>query len=249
MPEAESHKPKPPTSFLLKGIAVIVNYATGGSGGLFSPTLFLGGMLGGMAGFGLVPLQNALPLPGYAGDQNVNGACVLLGMGSFFGSVIRNPLTSLIMIFEMTGTYSLILPLMGGNLIAWAIANRFSSVSIYNALLLQDGFSLKQLPGYRGAQDYAILSVSTIMTHNVEALPLDATLEETRHNLEKRPQQHHGYPVLDDDPLCGIVTRAEIQQAEPDSKLSDLIAGQKLFVIDTNCSIRDAAHHLISRNF
>lgn len=235
--------------FVLKGIAVVINYATGGSGGLFSPTLFLGGMIGGMTGIGLALLQDFFPLPGYPGDQHVIGACVLLGMGSLFGSVIRNPLTSLIMIFEMTGTYSLILPLMGGNLIAWAIANRLSSVSIYNALLLQDGISLRHLPNYRGAQDYAKLPVSTIMTHDVEGLPLDATIEDIRNDLRKRTQQHHGYPVLDQDRLCGIVTRAEIQQADPDSTLANLIAEQKLFVVDTNYSIRDAANHLISRDY
>jgi CIC family chloride channel protein len=87
------------------------------------------------------------------------------------------------------------------------------------------------------------------MTHDVEGLSLNATIEETRNELRPRTERHHGYPVLDDGRLCGIVTRAEIQQAAPDSHLSDLIANQKLFVVDTNCSIRDAANHLISRDF
>jgi CIC family chloride channel protein len=236
--------------FVFKGLAVIINYATGGSGGLFSPTLFLGGMIGGMAGMGLAALQEVFPLPGYPGDQDVIGACVLLGMGALFGSVIRNPLTSLIMIFEMTGTYSLILPLMVGNLIAWAIASKLSSVSIYNALLLQDGISLRHLPSYRGSQDYAKLPVSTIMTHDVESLPLGNTVQEVRLDLKERPQRHHGYPIADDDgKLCGIVTRAEIQQATPEMTIAEIISEQNLFVVDTNCSIRDAANHLITRSY
>lgn len=236
--------------FIFKGLAVIINYATGGSGGLFSPTLFLGGMIGGMTGIGLAALQESFPLPGYPGDQHVIGACVLLGMGALFGSVIRNPLTSLIMIFEMTGAYSLILPLMVGNLIAWAIAGRLSSVSIYNALLLQDGISLRHLPSYRGSQDYAKLPVSTIMTHDVESLPRDASVREVRLELRERPQRHHGYPVTDDQgKLCGIVTRAEIQQASPEITLAEIIRDQDLFVIETSCSIRDAANHLISRDY
>ena len=236
--------------FVLKGLAVVINYATGGSGGLFSPTLFLGGMLGGMMGIGLASLQNVLPLPGYPGDQNVIGACVLLGMGALFGSVIRNPLTSLIMIFEMTGTYSLILPLMVGNLIAWAIASRLSSVPIYHALLLQDGISLRLLPSYRGSQDYTKLPVSSIMTHDVESLPLTATVAQVRRDLKNRAQRHHAYPVIDEDGLLsGIVTRAEIQQSDSEATLAEIITEQDLFTIDTNCSIRDAANHLIARDF
>jgi len=236
--------------FVIKSVAVIINYATGGSGGLFSPTLFLGGMLGGMIGMGVATLHEFIPIPGYPGPTPIIGACVLLGMGAFFGSVIRNPLTSLIMIFEMTGTYSLILPLMVGNLIAWALASRISPVSIYHALLVQDGISLRQLPSYRGSQDYAKLPVSTIMTHDVETLPLAASIEDVRLDLKTRPQRHHGYPVVDSQGhLAGIVTRSEIQQAGSGSSMNDLIVDQDLFVIDTSCSIRDAANHLISRDF
>lgn len=236
--------------FVLKGIAVVINYATGGSGGLFSPTLFLGGMLGGMVGIGLTALQKVMPLPGYPGDSHVIGACVLLGMGAFFGSVIRNPLTSLLMIFEMTGTYSLILPLMVGNLIAWAIASRLSPISIYHALLIQDGISLRQLPSYRGTQDYAKLPVSTIMTHDVETLPLTASIEDIRLDLKTRPQRHHGYPVVDQaERLTGIVTRGEIQQAPADLTIAALIAEQDLVTIDPNCPIRDAANRLIRHDF
>lgn len=238
------------TLFVLKGLAVVINYASGGSGGLFSPTLFLGGMLGGMTGMALAALQKVIPLPAYPGDSDVIGACVLLGMGAFFGSVIRNPLTSLVMIFEMTGTYSLILPLMGGNLVAWAIASRLSPVSIYHALLVQDGISLRRLPSYRGSQDYAKLPVSTIMTHDVETLPLNASLADIRLDLKTRPQRHHGYPVVDSqDRLSGIVTRSEIQQARDGISLAEVIADQDLFTVDTTCSIRDAANHLISRDY
>ena len=238
------------TLFILKGLAVVINYATGGSGGLFSPTLFLGGMLGGMMGIGLAALQEVMPIPGYPGDQNVIGACVLLGMGALFGSVIRNPLTSLIMIFEMTGTYSLILPLMVGNLVAWAIASRLSSVPIYNALLLQDGISLRRIPTYRGTQDYTKLPVSAIMTHDVDTLSPSAIIEEVRLDLRSRNERHHGYPVVEKGgKLVGIVTRAEIQQADPTTTVRDIITDQTLFTIDPDCPIRDAANLLITKDY
>ena len=98
--------------FVFKFIAVVVSYATGGSGGLFSPTLFLGGMLGGIFGVGLLALHRHLGLfGGLPENQDIIGACVLLGMGAMFASIVRCPITSLVIIFEMTRNYSFILPL------------------------------------------------------------------------------------------------------------------------------------------
>ena len=72
---------------IFKIIAVVLNYATGGSGGLFSPTLFIGGMLGSLLGFGAVWFNtHIMSLPDYPGDPKVIGGCVLLGMGSMFSS-------------------------------------------------------------------------------------------------------------------------------------------------------------------
>ncbi len=71
--------------FIFKFIAVIISYATGGSGGLFSPTLFLGGMLGGIFGVGLLYLHQHLHwFGGLPRNEDVVGACVLLGMGAMF---------------------------------------------------------------------------------------------------------------------------------------------------------------------
>ena len=235
---------------VLKGLAVIVNYATGGSGGLFSPTLFLGGMIGGIMGFGLAQLNQILPIPGFPGDQEVIGGCVLLGMGALFGSVIRNPLTSLIMIFEMTGNYSLILPIMGGNLIAWGIASRLQRVPIYNALLMQDGISLKEMPAYRGSQDYAQLPIAAIMTHDVETIPLGATVAQVRTSLRQKNLSKHAYPVVDEaGALCGIVTRAELQLAVPETLISEIIEDQELMTLTPKVSIKAAANRLIAGDF
>ena len=119
------------TLLVMKFLAVVLNYASGGSGGLFSPTLFLGGMLGGLVGVGLANVQHMGEwIPAFPADDKVIGGCVLLGMGAMFAAVIRCPFTSLIIIFEMTGNYSLILPLMAGNMLAWQIAKRLQPVSI-----------------------------------------------------------------------------------------------------------------------
>lgn len=238
------------TLLVLKALAVIVNYATGGSGGLFSPTLFLGGMIGGVMGVALAAFHEAVPIHGYPGDQEVIGGCVLLGMGALFGAVIRNPLTSLIMIFEMTGNYSLILPIMGGNLIAWGIASRLQNTPIYNALLIQDGISLKKMPSYRGSQDYTQLPIAAIMTYDVETVGKGESVSQVRTRLRQRKLAKHSYPVVGDEgELCGIVTRGELQLAVPETLISEIIEEQELVSFTPKLSIRDAANQLIARDF
>ncbi len=79
--------------FIGKFVATLFGYATGGSGGLFSPTLFLGGMLGGALGEGLTGLQGHVNLFWGTADTHIIGACVLLGMGAMFASIIRCPFT------------------------------------------------------------------------------------------------------------------------------------------------------------
>ena len=155
---------------LFKFLAVVVTYSSGGSGGLFSPALFLGAMLGGLVGTALSWIHTQIPIPGFPDQAAVIGGCVLLGMGASFAAIIRCPFTSLIIIFEMTGNYTLILPLMAGNIIAWGLVKRLRPVGLYSALLLQDGITLKRMPAYRGPQDYRNLPVATIMTHDVITL-------------------------------------------------------------------------------
>lgn len=235
---------------ICKFIAVVVNYATGGSGGLFSPTLFLGGMLGGLVGMVLVGMEGWFPFPHWPGAHEVVGGCVLLGMGAMFSAVVRCPFTSLIIIFEMTGNYSLILPLMAGNMLAWSIAKRLSPVALYDALLLQDGVSLKKFSAYRGSQDYRNLPVSAIMSHEVLAMQSEVSVAENIKELGAKGMIFHAYPIVDTSgDLVGIVTRHELEEAAGEVLLSSLIFDQVLLAIHPETSIRDAANRMIAKNF
>ena len=144
--------------FVGKYLASLVAFSMGGSGGLFGPVLCVGGLLGGIVG---VLFNSYVEL-----DHSFVGAAALLGMGAFFAAVIRCPLTSVLIPFEMTLNYSLILPLMVANMVAYYLAARWRPVPIYNALLLQDKVTLKTMPSYQGAQDWKNLPVSTIMNHD-----------------------------------------------------------------------------------
>ena len=129
----------------LKLIATLFSYASGGAGGIFAPALFIGGMLGGVFGY----LDQAI-LHHATGEV---GAFALVGMGAVFAGIIRAPITSVLIIFEMTGSYDLILPLMISNMTAYALARHVRPTPIYEALLHQDGI---YLPHRRSRASHAL---------------------------------------------------------------------------------------------
>lgn len=119
---------------LAKLVATVMSYSSGGAGGIFAPSLFVGAMLGGVVGH--------LDVFALGHDSNQLGAFALVGMGAVFAGVIRAPITSVLIIFEMTGGYGLVLPLMLANTTSYMLARRLRPVPIYEALLLQDGIEL-----------------------------------------------------------------------------------------------------------
>jgi len=119
---------------VLKLAATVCSYSSGGVGGIFAPALFIGGMLGGAVGYFDVAI--------FHHSTDSIGAFALVGMGAVFAGIIRAPMTSVLIIFEMTGSYGLILPLMIANMSAYGLARHWRPVPVYEALLLQDGVVL-----------------------------------------------------------------------------------------------------------
>lgn len=114
--------------------ATIVSYASGNAGGVFAPSLYIGAMAGAAVG---ALVQAYAPFPTAS-----PGAYALVGMGALFAGIVRAPLTSVFMIFEVTQDYEILVPLMVANLLAFTIARRFQPVPLYRALLEQDGVKL-----------------------------------------------------------------------------------------------------------
>jgi CIC family chloride channel protein len=119
---------------VFKFAAMAMSYGSGSVGGIFAPSLFIGGMLGGAVGYVDV---NVFHHP-----ADSIGAFALVGMGAVFAGIIRAPMTSVLIIFEMTGSYGLVLPLMIANMSAYGLARHWRHVPIYEALLEQDGVVL-----------------------------------------------------------------------------------------------------------
>jgi CIC family chloride channel protein len=118
----------------VKLAATIVSYSTGNAGGIFGPTLYIGAMAGGALG---VLVHHAAPFP-----VAEPGAYALVGMGALFAGILRAPMTSVFMIFEITQDYQILVPLMVANLLAFTISRRLQPTPIYHALLAQDGIRL-----------------------------------------------------------------------------------------------------------
>jgi len=130
---------------LLKFVATVCAYSSGGAGGIFAPSLFIGGMLGGVIG--------VLDVAVFGDPPTAIGSFALVGMGAVFAGVIRAPITSVLIIIEMTDGYSLILPLMIANMSAYALARALRPTPIYEALLAQDGIDLAAHRGEPGRSD------------------------------------------------------------------------------------------------
>jgi CIC family chloride channel protein len=119
---------------LLKLASTVCSYSSGGSGGIFAPALFIGAMLGGSVGY--------LDVTIFHHSTDAIGAFAVVGMGAVFAGIVRAPMTSILIVFEMTGGYGLVLPLMIANMSAFALARHWRHTPIYEALLAQDGFYL-----------------------------------------------------------------------------------------------------------
>ena len=150
---------------VLKIVATAVCYSSGNAGGIFGPSLFIGAMMGGAVG----SIAHYF-LPNYTAGP---GAYALVGMGAAFAGIVRTPLTSVIMIFEMTRDYTIIVPLMISNLIAFFISQRFQRIPIYEALAGQDGV---HLPTAESRSNHGRIRIAQVMrASNGES---DTTFEE-----------------------------------------------------------------------
>jgi CIC family chloride channel protein len=186
----------------LKLVATVVSYSSGCSGGIFGPSLYIGGMIGGAIGI-LTKLVTGSPV-------TQPGAFALVGMGAAFAGIVRAPVTSIVMIFEMTNNYSIILPLMVANIISYALATKFSPIPLYDALLMQDGIHLPHTERHTLKQ----VPVSAAMTRDVTTVPGGLTVEEAFKYVQQLPEHHHAYPVVEDGGrLIGLFTFNDLKRA------------------------------------
>ena len=183
-----------------KLVATIVSYASGNTGGIFAPSLYLGAMVGGATGM-LVQQIAPFPIGGI-------GAYALVGMGTLFAGIVRAPMTSVFMIFEITQDYQILVPLMVANLLSFLISRRFQPVPAYRALLEQDGVHLPPSPSGASVGKWRVRDV---MATDIAWLPAAASIAEAWDLVKDASGRCHlvGSPGT----LVGLVTRESLDEA------------------------------------
>jgi CIC family chloride channel protein len=185
----------------LKPLATSFTLGSGNSGGVFAPSLFTGAVLGGAYGY----IVHGL-FPDITGEI---GAYALVGMAAVFAAAARAPLTSILIVFEMSGDYHLILPLMTASIVGSSITNWLHPDSIYTLKLTKKGINFDQgrdLDVMQGVLVEEVMNQSPVKVHKDQSLAeLFAIFQETH---------LYGFPVMNnDEDLYGIVTLQDMERA------------------------------------
>jgi CIC family chloride channel protein len=223
----------------VKIVAVSVTIGSGGSGGVFAPSLFIGAMLGGAVG----SLAHSL----WPAHTTTAGAYALAGMGAVVAAGTHAPITAIIIIFEMTNDYKIILPLMITCIIATLLSTRLQSSSIYTLKLLRRGVDI-----HRGR---AVNVLTAIKVRDV--MKRDPATVSPRDGLGKvlsRFVEHAGttlFVIEDDRTLKGVITIDELRPIlKSQGTLEGLLIAQDVMVwgdhptVSSGDSLADVMRHL-----
>jgi CIC family chloride channel protein len=192
----EVHASVAAIAFVAQFILTLVAFGSGAPGGLFAPSLILGSCLGYIIGvFQLYTLGEGNPTT-YA----------LAGMGAFFSAVSKVPFTAIVIVFEMTTDFNLVLPLMIGSVTSYLVAEKIVPGSLYDKLLQLSGIIIqKQAPL---EEVLTKLTARDVMQRRVETLEAEMSLDEA---VEAFSRSHHrGFPIVEDGKLVGIVTQSDL---------------------------------------
>ena len=218
-----------------KILATSLTMWVGGSGGVFAPSLFMGAMLGSAYG----ALAHQL-VPGLAVAA---GAYGLVGMGAVFASSARAPITAVLIIFELTGDYHIILPLMIAIIVATALSNALTRDTIYTLKLRRRGININKPQGTLMAQ----IKIADAMGKAPRALAPEQPLSDVLDRFTT--ERADALPVIDaDGSLLGVIAAIDIEQnldgSRDDLRASNLVHEVPELRVDQ--SLEDAVQALAS---
>ena len=195
--------------------ATSITLGSGGSGGVFAPSLFMGAMLGG--GFGFV-VHGILPSTTASG-----GAYALVGMAAVFAGAARAPITAILILFEMTDNYLIILPLMLSTVISTLLAEQLSRESIYTLKLARRGIRLALGRDIDVMQGVFVNEAMTPVAE-LDIVSSAMSLGDLAQSFDRT--RHHGFPVVDEKgDLHGVVTHRDLEEAMHRGDIRDLTVG------------------------
>ena len=204
----------------LKMLATSITLGSGGFGGVFSPSLFIGGFLGASFASILLILFPYL-------DLDISNYAII-GMGAFLAAVTHAPLTSIFLLFEVSGHYEVIVPVMISSVIGTMVCRHFKKDSIDTADLARQGIHLHE------GKEITILNsikVSEVMDPNTDVLDENMTFSTLLKKIQYGRQQY--YPVLDVDRcIRGIVSFQDVKEFMMEQGLEDLVLVSEIMVTD-----------------
>ncbi|MBD3233719.1 MAG: CBS domain-containing protein [candidate division Zixibacteria bacterium] len=217
----------------LKIIATSLTLGSGSSGGIFAPSLFIGAMTGGSFGI----LMNSL-FPAVTASP---GAYALVGMSAVVAGTTHAPITAILILFEMTNDYRIILPLMIASVFSTLVAHRLKNESIYTLKLIRRGIRIK------GGKDVMLLDsirVAEVMKKDYKSVPPEMTLRQLLHYMEENGDDC--YPVIDRyGTLKGAVAMQDVRTIITKEGMQDLIIvsdiiGSQPITVNPESSLREA---------
>ncbi|MBR8835717.1 MAG: chloride channel protein [Stigonema ocellatum SAG 48.90 = DSM 106950] len=184
------------TAFVAEFILTLVAFGSGAPGGLFAPSLILGSTLGYLVGVCEFHILGASSPSTYA----------LVGMGAFFSAVSKVPITAIVIVFEMTTEFNLVLPLMIGSVTSYLIADMILPGSLYDKILQLNGINIEKPIPVEGI--LTTLTAKDVMQQRVETLEAEMTLDEVVQTFSR--SHHRGFPVVENSKLVGIITQSDL---------------------------------------
>jgi chloride channel protein, CIC family len=207
-------------AFLSKFCLTLVATGSGASGGLFAPSLILGSSLGYLVPLCAIGIQklpyfpDALLIP-----ISSPSIYALAGMGAFFSAVAKTPMTAILIIFEMTGDFNLVLPLMLSSIIAYSVGNKIFRGSLYDRLLKLQGLEIHA--SHQTLAPWEQITASQVMQTQVQTLSPYLTLEETLKIFLQ--SAHRGFPVVTNGELVGILSQSDLSRYSHHADLQQVV--------------------------
>ncbi|MFO8039449.1 MAG: chloride channel protein [Sodalinema sp.] len=208
-------------ALVVKFALTLLVYGSGASGGLFAPTLILGSAIGSLVGLSSQLLFDI-------GDTRT---FALAGMGAFFGAVAKIPITAIVIIFEITADFNVVLPLMIVSVLAYVVAEQVSAGSLYDRLLELRGW--EQPAPQEDSSDLVDILVNDVMQRRVETVESHLPLAEVLEIFRRSP--YGGFPVVEDTRLVGMITETDLMKLSQlpisdETPISELMMPQPVMV-------------------
>jgi CIC family chloride channel protein len=219
-----------------KILATAITLHAGGSGGVFTPSLYVGAATGGAFGAALASLFPSLGL--------TPEAYALVGMGAVVAAATAAPMTGILIVFEMTNDYAIMLPLMLATVIAYAGARHLEPDSLYSGWLRRRGESIEH-----GAERDVLagISASEACHPNTQVVRQSATVAELLDHLEVSDQTD--FPVVDDAMrLIGVIPIADLGRlARHSQSLADVVVAADVAVVTETVTPGDSLLEVVRR--